>query len=192
MGAIEHLPPPQSRFRISADDYQRLGKLGVIAPESRVELLDGEIIVMAPIGSRHWAMVNRLDELLRDAVKKMAIVATQSSFRLDRYSEPEPDIALFKRREDFYTDALPKAEDTLLVVEVSDSSARYDREIKLPRYAAQGIPEVWIVDLDAQVFRLHRGPRGADYIETSVTATPGIVELVALPGVEVDLTGLLG
>ncbi|HMO48649.1 MAG TPA: Uma2 family endonuclease [Rubrivivax sp.] len=192
MGAIDQLPPPLKRHRLRADEYQQLGRTGIIGPELRVELLDGEIIEMAPIGTRHWAMVNRLDMLLKQAIGKRAIVSSQSSFRLDDYSEPEPDLALFKWRDDFYATALPTPADTLLLIEVSDSSLRYDREIKLPRYARRGVPEVWIVDLEAQLLRVHREPNGDDFLQGSATATPGIFGLAALPGVPVDLTGLFG
>jgi hypothetical protein len=97
--------------------------------------------------------------------------------------EELPPLACYR-----YADALPTAQDTLLVVEVADSSVRYDRDIKLPRYAQRGIPEVWIVDLEANLVRMHRQPHGPDYLQVSATATPGVVDIVALPGVTVDLT----
>jgi Uma2 family endonuclease len=190
MGAIDPLPAPLKRHRLSADTYQRLGQLGVLDPELRIELVDGEIIEMAPLGSRHWAMVNRLDERLRQAIGQRAIVSTQSSFRLDEHSEPEPDIGVFERREDFYALALPTAAQTLLLVEVSDTSVRYDRDIKLPLYARNGVPEVWIVDLESGLLRIHRDPRGDDYLHTRATPAPGQVDMVALPGVTVDLSAL--
>jgi Uma2 family endonuclease len=192
MGALDQLPPPLKRHRMTAEAYQQMGAAGVLPPDLRVELIDGEIIEMAPIGSRHWAMVNRLGELLRQAVDQRAIVSSQSSFRLDDYSEPQPDIALFKRRDDFYASALPTPVDTLLVVEVADSSARYDRQVKLPLYARRGVPEVWIVDLDVNLLRVHREPKGDDYLQASATATPGVTAISTLPGVTIDLAGLLG
>lgn len=192
MGALDLLPPPLKRHRLTADDYQRLGHLGVLSPDLRVELIDGEIIEMAPIGSKHWSMVHRLDELLKHALGKRALVAVQTSFRLDDHSEPQPDIGVFKRRDDFYAGALPTPADTLLIVEVSDSSARYDRQIKLPLYARRGVPELWIVDLDAKLLRIHREPQGDDYLKASATPAPGVVDFGALPGVVVDLNGLFG
>ena len=177
---------------MTADDYQRLGTAGVLAPDLRVELIDGEIIEMAPIGSRHWAMVNRMTHLFQQAAGEQAIVSSQSSFRLDDYSEPQPDIALFKRRDDFYVGALPTPADTLLVVEVADSSERYDRLIKLPLYARRGVPELWIVDLDAGLLRIYREPSGDDYLQASATPTPGVTGISSLAGMAVDLTGLFG
>ncbi len=133
MGAVDRLPPPVKRHRLKADDYQRLGALGVLPPDARVELLDGELIEMAPIGSRCWAIVNRLARLLQHAVGERAIVSSQSSFRLDTHSEPQPDLALFKPRDDFYAAALPTPDDTLLVIEVADSSCRCTRAAACPR-----------------------------------------------------------
>jgi Uma2 family endonuclease len=192
MSALDHLPAPFMRHRMKADDYQRLGEVGVLAPDARVELIDGEIIQMAPIGSRHFAMVNRLDVLLKQAVGDRALVAVQTSFRLDDYSEPQPDLALYRPRADFYAGALPIPADTLLVVEVADSSARYDRLIKLPMYARRGVPELWIVDLDAGLLRMYREPQGDDYLHANATSMPGAVGIVALPDVKLDLAGLFG
>jgi len=177
---------------MKADDYQRLGESGVLEPDLRVELIDGEIIEMAPIGSRHWAMVVRLDRLLRQAVGDGAIFGVQTSFRLDEYSEPQPDLALFRRRDDFYAGALPTPADTLLVVEVADSSARYDRLVKLPLYARRGVPELWIVDIDAALLRIYHEPNDDDYLQASATGTPGATAISTLPDVRVDLDGLFG
>jgi Uma2 family endonuclease len=195
MGALDQLDPlpaPLKRYRMKADDYQRLGEVGVLAPDARVELLDGQIIQMAPVGSRHFAMVARLDRLFQHAVGDHALVAVQTSLRLDEYSEPQPDLALYRPRADFYAGALPTPADTLLVVEVADSSARYDRAIKMPLYARRGITELWIVDLDAGLLRMYSQPQGDDYLHANATATPGVVGIVALPGVTLDLTGVFG
>lgn len=179
------------RHRITADEYQLLGRVGVLAPDARVELIDGEVIDMAPIGSRHFSVVTRLYRLLLLAVADRAVVASQSSMRLASHSEPQPDLGLYLPRDDFYAQALPTPAQTVLLIEVADSSARYDREIKLPLYARHGINELWIVDLDAQVLRMYRHPAGEDYRVCTETATPGIVGIHALPGVQVDLSALL-
>ena len=110
----------------------------------------------------------------------------------DGESEPEPDLMVLKPRADWYRDAHPRPGDVLLLVEVSDSSARYDRAIKLPLYASIGIPEVWIVDLDARLFRRHREPVGDEYLCIDATAAPGIVAIGAMAGTDVDLAGVLG
>lgn len=191
MDAIDDSPLLR-RHRITADEYHRLGEAGVLAPDARVELIEGEVIDMAPIGSRHWSVVSRLQRLIERAVGDRAVLASQSSMRLGSHSEPQPDLALFKPRDDFYASALPTAADTLLVVEVADTTARYDRVIKLPLYARHGIGELWIVDLEASLLRIYRRPAGEAYAESSETAKPAVVGIAALPGVSIDLSGLLG
>jgi Uma2 family endonuclease len=107
-------------------------------------------------------------------------------------SEPEPDLMLLKPRTDFYAEAHPSAADVLLLIEVADTGARYDREIKLPLYARHGVAEVWIADLEARLLRLYRAPDGDGYAEASTTAAPGPTPIAALPGVAIDLSLILG
>lgn len=178
------------RHRITAEQYHLMAQAGVLAPDARVELIEGEVIDMAPIGTRHWVTVNRLTRALIQAVGDRAIVAPQNSMRLNPYSEPEPDLALYKPRADEYATALPGPADTLLIIEVSDSSLRYDREIKAPLYARDGIAELWIVDLEAKVLRIYRNPLGGRYTDETATSRPGSVSIGALPGITLDLSGL--
>ena len=191
MGAID-TPPLLARHRLTVADYYRMAETGVLAPDARVELIEGEIIDMAPIGTRHASAVMRLNRLASAACGAGAIVSEQSPLRLSDLSEPEPDLMLLKPRADFYADAHPSAADVLLLIEVADSSARYDREIKLPLYARHGVPEVWIVDLEARLLRLHREPVGDAYGQVSTTASPGRTPIAALPGVEIELAQILG
>ena len=190
MGAIEPALA-LTRHRVTADEYQLMGRAGVLGPECRVELIEGEVIDMAPIGTRHWAVVSRLQRLLERAVGDLAVIATQSSLRLGERSEPQPDLGLFAPRDDFYAGALPSAADTLLLIEVSDTTARYDREVKLPLYARHGVRELWIVDLDAGLLRIYQEPRGESYLRGTQAVDPGPTAITALPGVLVDLTGVL-
>jgi Uma2 family endonuclease len=156
-----------------------------------VELIEGEVIDMAPTGSRHWSVVSRLSRILMLAVGERAIVATQSALRLGPRNEPQPDLAVLKPRDDFYAGALPAAADTLLVIEVADSTAAYDRQVKAPLYARHGVPELWIVDLDAGQLRFLRRPDGERYTDITATETPGLTALPGLGDVRVDLAGLL-
>lgn len=167
-----------------------MAEVGLLAPDARVELIEGEIIDMAPIGDPHRGTVALLDELLHEAVGKRATIICQSSIRLGEYSEPEPDITVLRRRTDFYRGKTPIEADTLLLIEVSDSTWRYDRHKKVPLYARQGIPEVWIVDLPRSTLHFFRGLAGEHYTEESSTKTPGVVTLPGLPGVSVDLSAL--
>jgi Uma2 family endonuclease len=191
MGAID-TPPLLKRHRLTVADYYRMGEVGIFAPEARVELIEGEIIDMAPIGSKHASMVARVAQAAMSAAGSAAIVYPQNPLRLGDRSEPEPDLMLLKPRADFYADSHPTAADVLLLIEVADTSARYDREIKLPLYARHGVQEVWIVDLEARLVRFHREPTGDAYAQVSTTATPGRTPIAALPGIEIDLTQILG
>lgn len=148
------------KHRITANAYHRMGEAGVLAPEARVELIDGEIIDKAPIGSRHASVVNWLSRIIVGAVGERAIMQVQGPVRLDKFSEPEPDIALLKPREDYYRDALPGAADVLLVIEVADSTQRYDRRVKVRLYARHAIPGVWVIDMENSLAHFHRRPGG--------------------------------
>ncbi|HMO45342.1 MAG TPA: Uma2 family endonuclease [Rubrivivax sp.] len=191
MGAIDNTPL-LTRHRLTVADYYRMGEAGIFAPDARVELIEGEIIDMAPIGTRHGSAVKRMLALLTSALGARVIVAVQDPLRLSDLSEPEPDLMLLKPRADFYADAHPTAADVLLLIEVADTSARYDREIKLPLYARHGVPEVWIVDLEARLLRFYSQPVGDAYEQGSTSAAPGRTPIAALPGIEIDLRQMLG
>lgn len=185
--ALEDLP---RRHRITVHEYHRMAEVGLLAPDARVELIEGEIIDMAPIGNPHRAAVMMLDELLHQAVGKHGIVSCQSSIRLGRHSEPEPDLAVLRSRADYYRSAPPTASDTLLVIEVSDTTWRYDRHTKVPFYARHGIPEVWLVSLTDSTVHFFRGLSGERYTDESGTATPGVTALPGVPDAKIDLSSL--
>ena len=134
--------------RFSISDYAKMLESRILSEDDRVELIDGEVRRMSPIGTRHHGMVNWLNHRLMNRVRDKAIISIQGPIQLDDYSEPEPDVAVLRWRADFYRSTKPQPQDVLLIIEVADSSLQYDREEKLPRYAAAGIPEVWIIDLD--------------------------------------------
>lgn len=179
------------KHRITVHDYHRMGEAGVLAPDARTELIEGEILDMAPIGSRHASVVNRLTSLFVPAVGARAIVQVQGPVRLGDLSEPEPDIALLRPREDYYRDALPGAQDVLLLVEVADTTQRFDRRVKVPLYSHHGVPEVWVIDLENALVHFHRRPGGGTYADISATERPGFAPVAALPGVAIDLSGTL-
>ena len=178
------------RHRITVEEYHRMAEVGLLAPDARVELIEGEIIDMPPIGIRHAAAVRRLTEWLTSAVGDRAMVSCQLPVRLDARSEPQPDIALLVRREDFYAQRHPTAADTLLIIEVSETTLRYDRQTKLPLYARHGIPEMWIVDAAGKQLHVFRRPSGVGYEEIVSPPTPGITPIGSLPNVAVDLSSL--
>ena len=144
-----------ARRYFTVDEYHRMGEAGVFSENDRVELIEGEILKMSPIGSRHAASVNRLNMLFNNLLGARAIVSVQNPVVLNDFSEPEPDLAILKRRDDFYAEALPSPTDVLLVIEIADTSVAYDHEIKLPAYARSGIPEVWLANLPAETVEAH-------------------------------------
>jgi Uma2 family endonuclease len=179
------------RHRLTVEEYHRMAEAGVLAPDARVELIEGEVIDMAPIGSRHASAVNRLTDLLTLATRGRAIVQVQGPVRLSDRSEPEPDFALLKPRADYYRDALPSPADVLLLIEVAESTQRYDRTVKAPLYARHGIPELWVIDLENTLVHFCRRPAGDTYADISAADRPGATPIAALPGVTIDLSSVL-
>jgi Uma2 family endonuclease len=182
---------PTRQQIITVEEYHRMAQVGLLKPDLRVELIEGEIVDMAPIGISHNCAVDRLTERLVEAVAKRASVRVQGSFRLSNITQPQPDIILLKRREDFYARKFAAGEDTLLVIEVSDTTFRYDRNVKVPLYARYGIPEAWIVDLESERLHFFRSLVGESYTDISVAAEPSVTPLPRLDGQTVDLSGLL-
>ena len=162
------------RWHFNVDQYYRLAEAGVLQPDDRVELIEGEIIRMPPIGSPHAARVTRISYALRDVFEKRAIISVQNPVRLDDFSEPVPDVALLQPHEDFYAAQHPTPEDVLLIVEVSDSTTFTDRNVKVPLYARAQIPEVWLVNLPKQVIEVYSEPAEGKY-QKAVTFNPGEV-----------------
>ena len=179
--------PAVRRHRITAEQYHRMGDAGVFEPEARVELIEGEVIDMAPIGTRHWSMVTRLSHLLVSAAGGRALVSVHQSLRLSSDTEPEPDIALLGARSDFYAGALPMGSDALLVIEVADSTLEVDLRTKARLYAKHGVPEYWVVDLLARRVHLHRAAQGGCYCEVQVLEQPGTMSLPGIDGAIIDL-----
>ena len=133
-------------YRFAVDEFARMGEAGIFTEDDRVELIDGAVLEMTPIGPPHAWIVGRLTELLVTRLAGRAYVSIQNPIRLDRHTEPQPDLVVARRRRSGYTDRHPDADDVLLVVEVADSSLRHDRDQKAPRYGRAGIPETWLVD----------------------------------------------
>lgn len=179
-----------TKHRLSVDDYYRMAQAGVLAQDARVELIEGEIIDMAPIGSQHAGTVTWLLRRLFNAVGEMAFVTAQSPARLSQITEPQPDLMLLHPRPDHYRQSHPTARDVLLLIEVSDSTLRYDRDTKMPLYACYGVRESWLVDLERQELSCYRSPHNGGYLEVVSTHAPGATSISALPGIAVDLSGL--
>lgn len=180
-----------ARYRFTVDDYYRMADAGVLAPDDRVELIDGEVVEMAPIGIRHAACVDQVTRLFVMGVGDRAVVRVQNPVRLDPYSEPEPDVVLARPRANGYSAAHPTPADVLLLVEVADTTLLFDRSRKLPLYAEAGIPEVWLVNLPAATVEVYREPDGPRYVQRVSAVSGDQVSPAALPGWMVAVSDLL-
>ena len=182
--------PWVTRRPLSVAEYHRMGEVGILGEHDRVELIEGELVAMSPIGSYHTGTVIALTEALVLALAGRARVSVQSPVQLDEFSEPEPDFAVLRLRPDGYRDALPGAADVLLLIEVADSSLHYDRAVKHALYARHGIPEFWIVNLNAAEVEVCRDPRADGYASIERFGRDASVEPALLPGVAVELAVL--
>jgi Uma2 family endonuclease len=169
-----------------------MGAAGIFTEDDHVELIEGEILQMSPIGSRHAASVNRLNTKFNNLLGDRAVVSIQNPILLNDLSEPQPDIAILARREDFYADALPTATDVLLVVEVADTTVAYDRDIKLPSYARAGIPEAWLVNLPAETVEIHLEPVNGAYRKVFSYRRGDSMTLANFPEVSLQVSSILG
>lgn len=163
-----------------------MAEAGILTEDDRTELLEGEIVKMSPIGSSRAACVDRLARLFYEFAGRDYIVRVQSPVRLDEHSEPEPDLALLEPRGDFYSESHPTPEDALLVIEVSETSATYDREVKLPLYAAAGVREVWIIDPGSRSIEVHTNPRQNAYETVAKTRSGQKAQSPNVPGLSVS------
>lgn len=147
-----------ARHPFTVTDYHKMAEAGILYEDDRVELIEGEIVDMSPIGRKHLAQVDHLNVLFVRGLSDKAIVRVQGSVRLSIRTEPQPDLVLLRWRADFYKNADAAPEDVLLVVEVADSSLAYDRDVKASLYARSGIPEFWLIDLNGESIGVYRGP----------------------------------
>jgi Uma2 family endonuclease len=175
--------PAAPRRLLTVDEYHRMGDIGILTENDRVELIEGELVEMAPIGSEHIAATNALNRLLVLAVGDRGIVSVANPVRLTRRSEPQPDFAILRPRDD-YRKILPRPEDTMLAVEVANTSLDYDRKVKAALYARSRIPELWIVNLIAQEVEVYRLPAASSYTAVTratltISALPDVLVVVA-------------
>jgi Uma2 family endonuclease len=181
-----------TKRRFNITEYYRMAETGILSEDDRVELIEGEIIKMAPIGSRHAGCVSRLNTLFNRLVSETTLVSVQNPVRLSDFSEPQPDISLLKVRDDFYSNSHPTPADVLLIIEVSDTSLDYDRNIKIPLYAASLIPEVWLVNLIKDIVEIYREPRDGMYREVRYVRRGESVSPKCSPNLTISVDALLG
>jgi Uma2 family endonuclease len=176
----------------TVEQYHRMIETGIIEEGDRVELIRGEIVEMASIGTRHAAGVRRVSEVLRSKLGAAVFIDTQNPVEVDEYSEPQPDIAVLRRREDFYASVHPTPEDVFLLIEVSDSTIRRDHTIKIPLYAEDNIAEAWIVDVNAELVEVYRQPSATGYRSLQTFMRGQTIELLAFPEVSIAVNEILG
>jgi hypothetical protein len=183
---------PLTHRRFTVDEYHRMAETGILTPDDRVELLDGEIVEMSPIGPRHARCVDDLNRLFQRRAGEAAIVRVQNPIVIGTHHEPEPDIVLAAPRPDRFGDAHPGPRDVLLLVEVADASLIRDRLRKIPIYAQAGIPEVWVVNLPGNAIEVLREPDGHEYANRQVVDGDATLRPHLLPFLSIEASEILG
>lgn len=178
--------------RFSVGDFHRMVEAGILSTEERVELIDGEILEMSPIGHWHRVRVTRANTLFVRAFGERAVVSCQGSIELSEWSEPQPDFVIFKPRSDFYAGKRWTPEDVLLMMEVADTSLRYDLNVKVPLYARARIPEFWIQDAKRDILRVYRDPAGGNYADAFELQRSDVIAPIAFPDIAFSVDYLFG
>jgi Uma2 family endonuclease len=176
------------RHKINVDEYYRMAEEGLLAPDARVELIEGEIIPMPPIGVDHAWLTDYIGDALKEALAEHAYVRVQSPVNLNSHTVAQPDVTVAKGDRYAYRKKHPSSADILLAVEVSDTSIRDDRKVKLPLYAINGFPEFWIVDVQSRRIEIFREPKNNAYRKYNVIAAPTLLTIERLPGLHTDLS----
>lgn len=182
--------PLLTKHRFTTKDYYRMAETGLLKPDARVELLDGEIIDMSPIGPPHGGATKRLNRFFTGVARSRWLVAVQDPVHLDEHSDPQPDLMLLRPAPDDYSTRHPGPKDVLLLIEVADTSLDYDRGKKLPAYGRAGIPEVWIIDLLEQTIEIYRQPHAAGYGSIAVLRAGEKASPQPFPDAEVNVADL--
>jgi Uma2 family endonuclease len=173
------------------DEWRRLGEANIFPPGSRLELINGEILEMAPIGFNQAGHINRLVKLLTRLIPDDVIPSVQNPLQLGDLSEPEPDFMLLKPNNDFYSSRHPTASDVLLLIEVADSSLTFDQNQKLRLYALHGIPEYWLLNLNDSCLEVYRKPNGEVYSEKTTLRIGDTIALSQLDEISIRMVDIL-
>jgi Uma2 family endonuclease len=190
--ALQPLPQAQiMRWRFNVRDYEAMYKSGVLTEDDRVELIAGEVRAMSPIGATHAGSVNLLVSVLSALLGKNYVIAVQNPVRINEYNEPQPDLAVLKAREDFYRTSHPTPADVLLLIEVADTSVAYDRLEKIPRYAAAGIPEVWLMNTLEKYIEQYTEPSPSGYGKMQRLAADTMIKASQVEGLELPISQIL-
>ncbi len=179
-------------YQFTIDQYHKMGEANILHEDSRVELIEGEIITMTPIGRMHAGIVDYLVRTFTEQLQKNVIVHVQNPIVLNEYTEPQPDLTLLKPRDDFYRSKDVRPDDVYLIVEVADSSVRYDRLTKVPLYAKHNIPEVWIVDIETHTIDVYSQPSQNEYSQTQRFDNEEILKLQTFPNFQTTPKAVFG
>lgn len=188
---IEKVPRVATkRFRV--EDFRKMTEVGILPEESGWEIIDGRIIDKVKIGSRNAGTVRKLTKTLNDKVGDLVLLSNRNPIHIDEYNEPEPDIALLKPREDFYSESHPTPADVLLLIEVSDLTIRYDSEIKKRLYAEAGIAEFWLVNLNEKTVEVYTQPKNGSYYSARILEPSETIESAAMQNLTLAVEEILG
>ncbi|WP_031435667.1 Uma2 family endonuclease [Methylomarinum vadi] len=182
---------PLRKHLTDLEEWHKMGESGIFPPDSHLELINGEIVEMSPIGSNHAGHLKRLNRLLNTLLKKEAIVSIQDPLQLGDFSEPEPDLMLLKPNPDFYCSRHPQAGDVLLLIEVADSSLEYDQTHKLRLYALHNVQEYWLLNLNDSCLEVYRRPRGETYEEKTTLRDGDTINPSLLPDIAIQVAAIL-
>ena len=182
---------PRQTRKFTVDEYYRMAEAGILHHTERVELINGEIIVMPPIGNPHATGVRRIDRVFRQTAGDAVTISGQNPVRLGDHSDPQPDIAILRYREDDYSDKPPSAEDVLLIIEVSDSTLAYDRGTKADIYARFNVPEIWVMNLPEDCIEGFSDPGPEGYTRQTTYRRGDKISPAALPDLEFAVDDLL-
>ena len=176
-----------ARRPFTVTDYARMRETGILKEDDRVELIDGEVRLMSPIGPLHAAIVNRLTAFISRHAGDTVILSVQNPIQLHDYSEPQPDLTLLQPRDDFYAHAHPRPDDVLLVIEIADTSIEYDRDEKIPHYAEAGIAESWLIDVNNRTIEQYTQPRNGGYRNKLIVAYDEVIIAQTIPQLQIPV-----
>jgi len=183
--------PEPRRLRFTVDEYYKMIELGMLKDYEKAEIIEGELISQMLIGEKHSAVVEKLSETLRDKLGKSVSLRNQQPIKFSDYNEPQPDLAVLQRRDDFYFYEKPVPKDVLVLIEISDATLKYDRNTKLLLYAEAEIPEAWIVNLPNNIVEIHQKPSNGIYQLTKIFKRGETVESEMLPNLRLKVDAIL-
>jgi Uma2 family endonuclease len=190
--AVQTVPSVPTRRKFTTAEYYQMAEAGILRPDERVELIDGEIWTMTPIGVRHNAGVLRVSDLFYSRLGRVVQMDVQGPVRLAPSGEPEPDVMVLRRRADYYASGLPTSEDVFLLAEISDTTLDFDRDVKVPSYARNGIREVWIVNFVDDVVEVYREPTPNGYLVSEIRRRGEVLAPRAFPDCQLAVADILG